>query len=190
MKDKVIIYVLVGVMVFSAVSVGLVFLTSDDGANNQDQTAQNEPAESSDQQLCQAPAAPSAEVASQVGSPAGEWPISVDPAEELQVIDLREGSGQAAEIGDCLSVHYRLSLADGTPVEGNDTFAAGGGPISFELSEGSLISGWVTGLPGLQEGGVRRLILPPSLGYGETERPGIPANSTLVFDVELVKVEF
>lgn len=181
-RDRVVIFALVGVMVFSAIATGALFvLQSSNGAETQ--TNQQDP---SQQQVCQA----SGEVAAQPGQPEGEWPTTAEsPLDSLQAVDLRDGDGQVAELGNCITVHYRLSLADGTPIEGNDTFAIGT-PIAFELAEGSLIAGWVRGIPGLKEGGFRRLLVPSQLAYGDTERAGIPAGSDLIFDVELVKVEF
>lgn len=184
MKDRVLIFVLIGVMVFSAVATTLIFVAANNSDSETADTSQNPQEET--MPICE----PSAEVANQVGQPAGEWPVQVDEATELIAKDLREGSGVAAEVGNCITVHYRLALADGTAVAGNDTFATGAGPIAFELVDGGLIAGWIQGIPGMKEGGLRRLVVPPSLAYGETERDGIPAGSTLVFDVELVKVEY
>lgn len=184
-RDRIIIYVLVGVMLFSAVATGLLFLAQNDPQSADDQTAAQ--TEADQPPVCQ----PADEVANQTGQPAGEWPTTAQsPVESLQILELREGSGQAAALGNCITVHYRLSLADGTPVEGNDTFDGASPPISFELVEGSLIAGWVEGIPGLKEGGVRRLIVPAELAYGEVERTGIPSGSDLIFDVELVNIEY
>jgi len=177
-KQQLFIYFLVGIMVFSALGTGLLLLTQGTSNNSTSQTDEA-------QQVCQA----SADVANQPGNPAGEWPTTSPDVTELQITDLRVGTGQAAAVGNCITVHYRLSLSNGTPIEGNDTFESGQ-PIAFELSPGGLIEGWIQGIPGLQEGGVRRLVLPPDMAYGAAERPGIPANSTLIFDVELLKVEF
>lgn len=184
MKDRAVIFVLIGVMVFSAIATTLLFVA----ANNSDSETADTSRQAEEQALptCE----PSPDVVNQAGNPAGDWPAEVENATELAIVDLREGTGVAAEIGNCISVHYRLALADGTPVEGNDTFEAGAGPIAFELNTGGLIEGWIQGIPGLKEGGLRRLVVPPVLAYGETERNGIPAGSTLVFDVELVKVEY
>lgn len=110
--------------------------------------------------------------------------VDTAPA-DLQVTDLREGTGEAVQLNDCITVNYRLFLSDGTPVAGNDTFTSGS-PIAFELVQGGLIEGWIKGIPGMKVGGMRRLVIPPSLAYGETERSGIPANSTLIFDIELL----
>jgi FKBP-type peptidyl-prolyl cis-trans isomerase len=184
-RDQIVIFVLVGIMLFSAVATGLLLLAQGDGSDDATQLSQTQTTEA-DQPVCEA----SAEVAMQVGKPEGEWPTTVtSPVDALQQIDLRVGDGVSADIGNCITVHYRLSLADGTPIEGNDTFVEGT-PIAFELNAGSLIEGWVQGIPGMQEGGFRRLIVPSALAYGDTERPGIPAGADLIFDVELVKVEY
>lgn len=182
-KERIFIFVLVGLMLFSAVATALYFVAQDTPASDptQDVSGDDQP------QICQAP---SADIADYQGAPLGEWPVEVNEASELNVTDLKEGEGDVLALGRCISVHYRLALADGTPVEGNDTFQAASGPISFELVEGGLIKGWTEGLVGMRVGGFRRLIVPPQLGYAEAGSGNIPANATLVFDVELVKIEF
>lgn len=104
---------------------------------------------------------------------------------ELQTTELREGTGDTVQLNDCITVNYRLFLSDGTPVAGNDTFTSGS-PIAFELVQEGLIDGWIQGIPGMKVGGMRRLVVPASLGYGDQERSGIPAGSTLIFDVEVL----
>jgi FKBP-type peptidyl-prolyl cis-trans isomerase len=81
-------------------------------------------------------------------------------------------------------VHYTGALAkDGTIFQSSlDT----GQPISFSLS--GVIQGWQQGIPGMKEGGTRRLIIPASLAYGSQANGTIPANSDLVFDVQLIKI--
>jgi FKBP-type peptidyl-prolyl cis-trans isomerase len=103
---------------------------------------------------------------------------------ELQKIDLVEGSGTEAKEGDTITVNYTGALAsDGTIFESSlDT----GQPITFSLS--GVIEGWQQGIPGMKEGGTRRLIIPASLAYGDQETANIPANSALVFDVELITI--
>lgn len=106
---------------------------------------------------------------------------------ELQTTDLTEGTGAAAKNGDCLVMKYYGTLAsDGTMFDENftkpDSFA-------FTLGTGQVIAGWDQGLVGMKEGGERRLVIPPALGYGEQEQGAIPANSTLVFQVKLLRIQ-
>jgi FKBP-type peptidyl-prolyl cis-trans isomerase len=184
-RDRIIIIFLVGVMLFSALATGLLLIIdqSKEGENVADQTSQTEdPA--AQQEQCVA----SDEAKSNKGNAVGPWPYVTEATDELKSEDLRQGDGKEVALNDCIVVHYRLALADGTAVEGNDTFAEGV-PIEFDLIEGKLIEGWTKGIPGMKVGGVRRLTVPAELGYGEAERPGIPANSTLVFEVEVVEAK-
>lgn len=189
-RDQIIIIFLVGVMVFSAIASGLLFL-NDDSTLTSDEIAANEEARQQAAEEALANTCTSSEEAqANAGTPAGQWPTMLDDTlTELETIDLREGDGRELALGDCISVHYRLSLADGTEVSGNNTFEDLGEPIAFELLEGALIEGWLNGLPGMKEGGFRRLHVPAAQAYGDNVRPGIPANSDLIFDVELVKIE-
>jgi len=110
------------------------------------------------------------------------------PANDLIITDSVAGDGEEAKLNDCITVNYRLNLADGTIVAGNDTFASGKS-ISFDLVEGGLIEGWIKGIPGMKVGGLRRLVVPASMGYGNNGTNSIPAGSTLVFDVELLDIK-
>lgn len=107
------------------------------------------------------------------------------PASELQITDTKVGTGEEVRLGDCITVNYRLNLADGSIVAGNDTFASGE-PIAFDLIQGGLIEGWTQGLPGMKVGGLRRLVVPASLAYGDRASGSVPANSDLVFDIEVL----
>lgn len=92
---------------------------------------------------------------------------------------------EGAKVGDNVSVLYAGKLQDGT--EFDSSAKHGGDPIEFILGKGMVIKGWDEGLQGMQVGEKRTLVIPPSLGYGETGAGGvIPPNATLTFDVELV----
>jgi FKBP-type peptidyl-prolyl cis-trans isomerase len=102
----------------------------------------------------------------------------------LVVQDEAVGTGPAAQAGDTVTVNYTGKLADGTVF---DT-SIGKTPYSFVLGAGNVIPGWDQGLVGMQVGGKRVLIIPPSLAYGSQAYGPIPANSTLTFEVELLGV--
>jgi FKBP-type peptidyl-prolyl cis-trans isomerase len=110
---------------------------------------------------------------------------------DIEIRDFVPGTGASAKPGDVLFVHYIGQLEDGTTF---DTSVESNEPYSFRLGAGDVILGWELGLAGMREGGTRRIILPPELGYGDrnvTDANGrviIPANSTLVFDVILLGV--
>ena len=84
-------------------------------------------------------------------------------------------------------VHYTGKLEDGSTFD-SSLQPGRGQPISFPLGAGRVIKGWDEGIAGMRVGERRQLIIPPTLAYGDTARPGIPANSTLIFDVQLVGV--
>lgn len=104
----------------------------------------------------------------------------------LEYEEIACGDGDEVERGDAIVVHYTGELEDGTEFDSS----RGGEPVSFVLESGNLIEGWVEGIPGMREGGRRKLTIPPDLGYGEAGNPPvIPPDATLVFDVEVVEVE-
>ncbi len=103
----------------------------------------------------------------------------------LKIIDVKVGDGDAAKEGGKVTVHYTGWLTDGRKF---DSSVDRGKPISFELQ--GLIKGWQEGIPGMQVGGTRRLLIPPDLGYGKAGSPPvIPPNADLIFDIELLGVE-
>ena len=105
-----------------------------------------------------------------------------EPIEELNTVDIKEGDGEEVQEGDCVAALYYGTLAsDGTKFDGNYET---GQPIEFSLL--GVIPGWTQGIPGMKVGGVRRLEIPSSLAYGEQESETIPANSDLIFEVEIV----
>jgi FKBP-type peptidyl-prolyl cis-trans isomerase len=103
----------------------------------------------------------------------------------LVVQDETVGTGATAEAGDVVTVNYTGKLQDGTVF---DT-SIGKQPIQFTLGVGMVIPGWDEGLQGMKVGGKRLLIIPPSLGYGAEANGPIPANSTLIFEVDLLGVQ-
>lgn len=110
----------------------------------------------------------------------------LEKVEQLQIQDLSVGSGEEAKPGATITAHYTGALAkDGTIFQSSLDM---GQPATFPLS--GVIRGWTEGVPGMKVGGKRRLIIPAALAYGEqSPSPNIPANSDLVFDIELVAIE-
>lgn len=97
------------------------------------------------------------------------------------------GSGLPAKKGDTVTAHYVGYLENGKKFDSSRERAM---PITFLLGAGQVISGWDEGLVGMKQGGRKRLVIPPEKAYGKAARPPvIPPNSTLVFDVEMVKIE-
>ena len=114
--------------------------------------------------------------------------MPIGNATQLQVTDEVVGTGATAEAGDSVTVQYVGSLTDGTIFDASAKHGTAG--FTFTLGAGQVIKGWDEGLVGMKEGGTRKLIIPPSLAYGDQAVGGvIPANSTLIFEVELVKVQ-
>lgn len=104
----------------------------------------------------------------------------------LESTDITVGTGAEATTGSTVSVHYTGALTDGTKF---DSSLDRGTPFSFPLGAGQVIKGWDEGVVGMKVGGKRKLVIPPSLGYGDRAVSTIPANSTLVFEVELLEVK-
>lgn len=96
----------------------------------------------------------------------------------------KEGTGDAPKDSDTVVVNYKGTLTDGKEFDNSYTR---GEPLSFRLD--GVIPGWTEGLKNIKKGGKIQLVIPPDLAYGKTGVPGIPANSTLVFDVELLDIK-
>ncbi len=106
-----------------------------------------------------------------------------DVGDGLKIRDLKEGTGDPVKEGASVTMHYTGWTVDGDVF---DTSRKGAGdPAMFQLPK--LIPGWRKGIPGMKPGGVRKLVIPSALGYGPNDQDKIPGNSTLVFEVELIK---
>lgn len=104
----------------------------------------------------------------------------------LHYVTLEEGTGEVAEPGDTVLVHYTGWLPTG---EQFDSSRERGEPFQFLLGAGRVIPGWDQGVAGMTVGERRKLVIPPDLGYGAAGGGDvIPPNATLVFDVELIEV--
>lgn len=102
----------------------------------------------------------------------------------LRVQEISEGQGDAVVAGDKVTVNYIGVLPDGTVFDSSEIH---GEPFTFTVGEGKVIPGWEQGLLGMKEGGRRLLAVPPAFGYGAQAIGQIPANATLIFDIQLVK---
>jgi FKBP-type peptidyl-prolyl cis-trans isomerase FkpA len=108
-------------------------------------------------------------------------------ASGLKYEDIKQGEGDAATAGKTVSVHYTGWLTNGTKF---DSSKDRNQPFDFPLGGGRVIKGWDEGVQGMKVGGVRKLTIPPSLGYGSRGAGGvIPPDATLVFEVELLKIK-
>jgi FKBP-type peptidyl-prolyl cis-trans isomerase len=102
----------------------------------------------------------------------------------MKIEDLVEGTGAEAKAGQTVTVHYVGTLTDGRKF---DSSRDRGTPFKFPLGAGRVIQGWDRGVAGMKIGGQRRLTIPPELAYGARGFPPvIPANATLVFEIELL----
>lgn len=116
-------------------------------------------------------------------------PASLQPgASGLQYADLRVGCGAVAAATANVSVQFTVWLSTGTQII--TTRGPSQPPNSLQLGSSSTLGFWRLGVPGMRVGGTRRLVVPPALGFGAAgnSSAGVPPNSTLVIDVELVSV--
>lgn len=108
------------------------------------------------------------------------------PATGVEVRDVVVGTGIEAQPGDRLTVHYVGILPDSRVF---DSSLDRNTPFVFTLGAGEVIRGWDEGLEGMQVGGRRQLFIAPDYGYGSNAVGTIPADSTLIFEIELLNIE-
>ena len=104
---------------------------------------------------------------------------------QLIIEDTLVGTGATVKAGDTVKIHYTGTLEDGTVFDSSLTRNE---PFETQVGVGMLIQGWDQGIPGMKVGGKRHLVIPSELGYGNRAVGSIPANSTLIFDVELLDI--
>ena len=103
----------------------------------------------------------------------------------MKIWDVKEGKGTEVKKGATVTIHYTGWLTDGKKF---DSSRDRDEPATFPL--GNLIKGWQEGVPGMKVGGVRRMVIPPELGYGESgSPPRVPEKATLVFTIEVIDVK-
>ena len=104
----------------------------------------------------------------------------------LQIEEIKVGDGETAASGQFVSVHYTGWLTDGSKFDSSKDRDE---PFEFPLGRRNVIAGWDESVQGMRVGGVRKLTIPPQLGYGARGAGGvIPPNATLVFEVELLDI--
>jgi FKBP-type peptidyl-prolyl cis-trans isomerase len=101
----------------------------------------------------------------------------------LQIYELQVGTGKEAKAGSIVQIKYSEWLSTGYQVESTAD------PVRENLATGHVIAGWLEGIPGMKEGGKRRLISPPNLAFGAQGDGGeVPPNATIIADIELIAV--
>jgi len=120
-------------------------------------------------------------------------PTSPTVSAPFNQTDLRAGTGTEAAIGGLLTVNYTGWLYDLSKADQKglvfDT-SLGKTPFVFTLGSGQVIKGWEVGVAGMRVGGIRRLVIPPSMAYGDQRAGTIPPNTTLVFEIELLSATY
>lgn len=111
--------------------------------------------------------------------------VDTEKLKLITIEDTKPGTGEEVKSGDVVCIDYKGSLTDGSIF---DESYKRGQPFVTQIGVGQVIQGWDYGIVGLKEGGKRKLTIPADLAYGSRATGSIPANSTLVFEVELVKI--
>lgn len=105
---------------------------------------------------------------------------------KFKIEDKKPGEGREVLGGDYITIHYKGTLLDGTEF---DSSYSRGTPFKTRIGVGEVIEGWDMGVIGMKVGGKRVLTIPPVLAYGDKSVGLIPANSTLIFEVELIGID-
>src|SRR4051812_38436811 len=119
------------------------------------------------------------------GKPTVEMPVGELPPKKLEKTDLKAGTGAEVKVGDQIQVNY-VGIACSTGKQFDSSWD-NGKPLDATLTEGSLIQGWIEGIPGMKVGGRRMLVIPSDLAYGAAGQGDIGANEALVFVIALLK---
>jgi peptidylprolyl isomerase len=106
--------------------------------------------------------------------------------QKLIIEDIQVGQGVEVKPGNNITVNYKGTLVDGTKF---DSSYDRNEPFTTQIGVGKVIPGWDQGMLGMKKGGKRKLTIPPDLGYGSQANTNIPANSTLIFEVEVLEIK-
>lgn len=176
-------YFFVTIFLLGLIVVGAIFVNKIPSPNSPNQLSQN--TKSSDN-------INATDSGSTLGIATSETPAPVQNTktkmeDKLIIEDQVVGTGAEAVVGKRITVNYTGTLTNGTKFD--SSLNPGRTPFTFNLGAGEVIQGWDQGFNGMKIGGKRKLTIPASLGYGDRDMGSIPPNSTLIFEVELLKVE-
>ena len=128
-------------------------------------------------------------VAAACGGDSPSSPSQQLPRGEYATVDLRVGTGTVATQGRPFIVNYTGWLYDPTKTDNKgNQFDTSAGRGAFTVNPGGVITGFERGIVGMRVGGLRRVTIPPELGYGSAGQGNVPGNATIVFDIELLEV--